>query len=111
MRPRRGFTKAELVAALSELHGLQPSRRFRRQVALALRRGLDYGILAKSGNEYRFDPVEGSARRTRQRRRKEARPGVPRPTVPPPPDLRPKPRDLTREPFRVIRHRRPGPRR
>lgn len=50
---RRAFTMTELVAKLSELHDIAPNKSFRRQVALALRRGLDYGILVKSRNKYR----------------------------------------------------------
>ncbi|XP_058802218.1 uncharacterized protein LOC131670554 [Phymastichus coffea] len=117
---RLGYSASELVDRLSRMYSLAPSKAFQREVAVALRRGVDYGILVKSRQRYRYDPehslraslrTAGAPRRGKRGKRgradetKETRPRVPRPTVPPPPSIRPQPRILTREPAtRIIKH-------
>ncbi|XP_034184256.1 uncharacterized protein LOC117606201 [Osmia lignaria lignaria] len=55
-QPQDGFSEKEIVEQISNKHDIMAGKGLRRQVAVALRRGLDFGILAKKNNKFRFDP-------------------------------------------------------
>ncbi|XP_076288030.1 uncharacterized protein LOC143212781 [Lasioglossum baleicum] len=55
-QPLNGFSEREIVEQISNRHDIAVGKGFRRQVAVALRRGLDFGILTKKNNKFRFDP-------------------------------------------------------
>jgi hypothetical protein len=44
---------SEIAKEISSIYRIVPNRDFRKQVKLALRRGVDYGILVKTKNKYR----------------------------------------------------------
>ena len=48
-----GFSLPELVDKISRLRGVEAKKGLRRQVELALRRGVSYGILVRVRNKYR----------------------------------------------------------
>lgn len=49
-----GLTKSEIVKLLQEKYDFQPGKSMRQQVDVALRRGLDFGILIKENYKYKF---------------------------------------------------------
>ncbi|XP_078040076.1 uncharacterized protein LOC144471665 [Augochlora pura] len=55
-QPPQGFSEREIVEQISGRHDIVAGKGLRRQVAVALRRGVDFGILAKKNNRFRFDP-------------------------------------------------------
>nr|XP_033333705.1 uncharacterized protein LOC117224710 [Megalopta genalis] len=55
-QPPQGFSEREIIEQISGRHDITVGKGLRRQVAVALRRGLDFGILAKKNNRFRFDP-------------------------------------------------------
>ncbi|KAG6801088.1 hypothetical protein HZU73_03209 [Apis mellifera caucasica] len=70
-QPEEGFTEKEIVEQISNKHDIMPGKSLRKQVAVALRRGVDFGIIAKKNNKFRFDPdtAKGNiSRRTSLRR-------------------------------------------
>nr|XP_031841314.1 uncharacterized protein LOC116430832 [Nomia melanderi] len=83
-QPQQGFSEKEIVEQISNRHNITAGKGLRRQVSVALRRGLDFGILAKKKNRFRFDPdsaMMNNARRQvssriskpKQKKRKERR--------------------------------------
>ncbi|XP_023248403.1 uncharacterized protein LOC111644055 [Copidosoma floridanum] len=125
-RRRRGYySTSHIVREVSRICAVKPTKTFRRQIEVALRRGVTFGILVKSGNKYKFDPESSvsamkrrwgkksmAKRQTRVRRqqqpsnnrRSQQNQGtiVPRPTVPPPPNWQVKPRNLLDEPITKV---------
>ncbi|XP_071632092.1 uncharacterized protein [Temnothorax longispinosus] len=55
-QPPDGFSKKEILTHISDKYDIAVGKTLRRDVAVALRRGLDFGILAKKRNKFRFDP-------------------------------------------------------
>ena len=53
-KPEDGFTENEIMNRLQVKHGLNPGKGIRRQISVALRRGIDYGILVKKAKKYRL---------------------------------------------------------
>lgn len=53
-QPEEGFTEKEIVEQISNKHDIMPGKSLRKQVAVALRRGVDFGIIAKKNNKFRF---------------------------------------------------------
>ncbi|XP_026828461.1 uncharacterized protein LOC113562660 [Ooceraea biroi] len=51
-----GFSQKEIVTHISSKYDIVAGKTLQKDVAVALRRGLDFGILAKKGNKFRFDP-------------------------------------------------------
>ncbi|CAL7939511.1 unnamed protein product [Xylocopa violacea] len=79
-QPQEGFSEKEIVEQISNKHDIVAGKALRKQVAVALRRGLDFGIIAKKSNRYKFDPDGGkintfrrraSSRKNRTRRKNE----------------------------------------
>lgn len=52
-QPQDGFSEKEIVEQISNTHNIVAGKGLRRQVAVALRRGVDFGILAKKNNKFR----------------------------------------------------------
>lgn len=52
-QPPDGFTKKEILTHISNKYDIASSKTLQRDIALALRRGIDYGILAKKRNKFR----------------------------------------------------------
>lgn len=50
---QEGFSEKEIVEQICNKHDIVAGKGLRRQVAVALRRGIDFGILAKKNNKYR----------------------------------------------------------
>ncbi|XP_026670274.1 uncharacterized protein LOC113464483 [Ceratina calcarata] len=89
-QPEEGFSEKEIIEQISNKHNITAGKALRKQVTVALRRGLDFGILAKRNKKFRFDPDGGKAnfvkrrmvpvRRVRsQRKKNEKRPTKTRP--------------------------------
>ncbi|XP_032682015.1 uncharacterized protein LOC116849203 [Odontomachus brunneus] len=55
-QPSDGFSQKEILTHISSKYDIAASKTLQRDVALALRCGLDFGILAKKRNKFRFDP-------------------------------------------------------
>ncbi|XP_020291777.1 uncharacterized protein LOC109858689 [Pseudomyrmex gracilis] len=55
-QPPDGFTEKEILTHISNKYDIAAGKTLQRDIALALRRGIDYGILAKKRNKFRFDP-------------------------------------------------------
>ncbi|KAL0118550.1 hypothetical protein PUN28_009308 [Cardiocondyla obscurior] len=55
-QPPDGFSTKEILTRVSDKYDIALGKTLRRDVAIALRRGLDFGILAKKRNKFRFDP-------------------------------------------------------
>lgn len=53
-QPPDGFSEKEILTHLSDKYDITASKTLRRDVAVALRRGLDFGILAKKRNKFRY---------------------------------------------------------
>lgn len=56
-QPEEGFTEKEIVEQISNKHDIMPGKALRKQVAVALRRGVDFGIIAKKNNKFRFKSI------------------------------------------------------
>lgn len=52
-QPPDGFSKKEILTHISDKYDIAVGKTLRRDVAVALRRGLDFGILAKKRNKFR----------------------------------------------------------
>lgn len=52
-QPADGFSQKEIVMHISGKYDIAASKTLQKDVAVALRRGLDFGILAKKGNKFR----------------------------------------------------------
>ncbi|XP_024222370.1 uncharacterized protein LOC112212586 [Bombus impatiens] len=81
-QPPDGFTEKEIVEQISAKHDILAGKALRKQVAVALRRGVDFGIIAKRNNRFRFDldnaklstaRRETSSRRNRSRGKNKVR--------------------------------------
>ncbi|KYM95486.1 PREDICTED: uncharacterized protein LOC108780217 [Cyphomyrmex costatus] len=55
-QPPDGFSKKEILTHISDKYDIAVGKALRRDVTVALRRGLDFGILAKKRNKFRFNP-------------------------------------------------------
>ncbi|KYN42757.1 hypothetical protein ALC56_02559 [Trachymyrmex septentrionalis] len=55
-QPSDGFSKKEILTHISDKYDIVVGKTLRRDVTVALRRGLDFGILAKKRNKFRFNP-------------------------------------------------------
>lgn len=49
-----GFSKTEILTRIRDKYDIAVSKTLRRDVALALRRGLDFGILTKKRHKFRY---------------------------------------------------------
>ncbi|KAL6422694.1 hypothetical protein ACFW04_010734 [Cataglyphis niger] len=56
-QPAAGFSQKEIITHISENYNIAAGKTLERDVAVALRCGLDFGILVKKRNKFRFDPV------------------------------------------------------
>ncbi|XP_043508499.1 uncharacterized protein LOC122527947 [Frieseomelitta varia] len=74
-QPPEGFTEREIVEQISTKHDIMAGKTLRKQVSVALRRGVDFGIIAKKNNKFRFDPDSAKVSTTRRQTssRKKAR--------------------------------------
>ncbi|CAD1475803.1 unnamed protein product [Heterotrigona itama] len=74
-QPPEGFTEREIVEQISTRHDIMAGKTLRKQVSVALRRGVDFGIIAKKNNKFRFDPDSAKVSTTRRKTssRKNAR--------------------------------------
>lgn len=52
-QPEDGFTEKEIVELISNKHDIMAGKSLRKQVTVALRRGLDFGIIAKKNNKFK----------------------------------------------------------
>ncbi|KOC61235.1 hypothetical protein WH47_06721 [Habropoda laboriosa] len=52
-QPEEGFTEKEIVQQISNKLDISAGKGLRKQVTVALRRGLDFGILTRSNNKFR----------------------------------------------------------
>lgn len=52
-QPLDGFSQKEILTHISSKYDIAAGKTLQRDVALALRRGLDFGILAKKRNKFR----------------------------------------------------------
>ncbi|XP_043272261.1 uncharacterized protein [Venturia canescens] len=50
-----GFTPKEIIDRVSQTYDITAGKALRKQVAVALRRGIDFGIIARKNNKYKFD--------------------------------------------------------
>ncbi|XP_034944265.1 uncharacterized protein [Chelonus insularis] len=50
-----GFSPAEIFKRVSEMHNIVPGKGLKKQVDVALRRGIDFGILVKKNKKYIYD--------------------------------------------------------
>ncbi|KYQ60697.1 hypothetical protein ALC60_00322 [Trachymyrmex zeteki] len=55
-QPPDGFSKKEILTHISDKYDIAIGKALRRDITVALRRGLDFGILAKKRNKFRFNP-------------------------------------------------------
>ncbi|XP_018375246.1 PREDICTED: uncharacterized protein LOC108769010 [Trachymyrmex cornetzi] len=55
-QPPDGFSKKEILTHISDKYDIAVGKALRRDITVALRRGLDFGILAKKRNKFRFNP-------------------------------------------------------
>ncbi|EZA58613.1 hypothetical protein X777_14781 [Ooceraea biroi] len=123
-----GFSQKEIVTHISSKYDIVAGKTLQKDVAVALRRGLDFGILAKKGNKFRRNTETKKRKRNskkkatgnkstaakgqrRQRRRSPTRDrarkqssSVPRPKLPRPPSWSPKRRYLAEEPIPKVKH-------
>lgn len=53
-QPPDGFSEKEIMTHISEKYNIVAGKTLQRDIALALRRGLDFGILAKKRNKFRY---------------------------------------------------------
>lgn len=53
-QPPDGFSQKEILTHISEKHDIAAGKTLQRDIAVALRRGLDFGILVKRRNKFRF---------------------------------------------------------
>jgi len=52
-QPADGFSQKEIAMHLSGQYDIAPGKTLHRDIAIALRRGLDFGILSKKGKKFR----------------------------------------------------------
>lgn len=52
-QPPDGFSQKEILTHISDKYDIAAGKTLQRDVAVALRRGLDFGILAKRRNKFR----------------------------------------------------------
>ena len=52
-----GFTPKEILDRVSQTYEITPGKGLRKQVAVALRRGVDFGIVARKNNKYRWEII------------------------------------------------------
>ncbi|XP_018052200.1 PREDICTED: uncharacterized protein LOC108689775 [Atta colombica] len=123
-QPPDGFSKKEILTHISNKYDIAIGKVLRRDITVALRRGLDFGILAKKRNKFRFNPdfyqttnsrrnilsitkrqrqQRQSPNRGRSRDRKQSNP-IPQPKLPRPPSWSPKRRFLNEEPIPKVKH-------
>ncbi|XP_066590191.1 uncharacterized protein [Prorops nasuta] len=125
----RDFSRKEILQLISSKYDITPGKGLLRQISTALRRGLDYGIVMRSKNRYRFDtgtlsvPLASSKNNKKNKRenirvkkksvKKPARKKntvkksdpTRRPILPNPPNWSPAKRYLPEEPIpKVIKH-------
>ncbi|XP_076683486.1 uncharacterized protein LOC143376731 [Andrena cerasifolii] len=50
---QEGFSEKEIIEQICDKHDIVAGKALRSQVAVALRRGIDFGILTKKNNKYR----------------------------------------------------------
>ncbi|KAK0096099.1 hypothetical protein PV326_006457 [Microctonus aethiopoides] len=50
-----GFSSKEILKRVSQAHNITPGKGLKKQINVALRRGIDFGILTRQRNKYRFD--------------------------------------------------------
>ncbi|CAK9819127.1 hypothetical protein ANTQUA_LOCUS10061 [Anthophora quadrimaculata] len=81
-QPKQGFTEKEIVQQISNKLDISAGKALKKQVTVALRRGLDFGILTKNNNKFRFDPDAAKTntlkrkvplRQTARKKRKEVK--------------------------------------
>lgn len=53
-QPPDGFSQKEILTHISEKYDIAAGKTLQRDIAVALRRGLDFGILAKKRNKFRY---------------------------------------------------------
>lgn len=51
--PNDEFTPKEILDQVSQVHNITPGKALKKQINVALRRGVDFGIIAKENNKYR----------------------------------------------------------
>ncbi|KZC13500.1 hypothetical protein WN55_05051 [Dufourea novaeangliae] len=116
-QPQQGFSEKEIVDQICNRHDIAAGKGVRRQVAVALRRGLDFGILAKKNNRFRREASRKKSRarkkqnetkkkakqrpgQRRNKNRKQSRP-IPQPNAPK--SWTPSRRNLTEEPLSKVK--------
>lgn len=50
----QGLTKKEILKLLQEKYDFSPGKTIRQQIDIALRRGIDFGIVMKKNDKYKF---------------------------------------------------------
>lgn len=53
-QPAAGFSQKEIITHISENYNIAAGKTLKRDIAVALRRGLDFGILVKKRNKFRY---------------------------------------------------------
>ncbi|XP_051153916.1 uncharacterized protein LOC127277121 [Leptopilina boulardi] len=117
----QGLTKKEILKLLQEKYDFSPGKTIRQQIDIALRRGIDFGIVMKKNDKYKFvtrswkrKQIPKCKKCSSNRKGKTTRsvntpnkrpPEVPNPTVPNLPNLNPIRRDIRQEPFaKLVKH-------
>lgn len=54
-RRNGGFSPNEIVERVSQDHNILPGKALKKQISVALRRGIDFGILKRENNRYRYE--------------------------------------------------------
>lgn len=49
-----GFSSKEILKRVSQAHNITPGKGLKKQINVALRRGIDFGILTRQRNKYRY---------------------------------------------------------
>ncbi|KAI4497462.1 hypothetical protein M0802_007473 [Mischocyttarus mexicanus] len=55
-RSINGLSKKEILQRISEKHDIFAGKILRKEITVALKRGLDFGIIKKRFNKYKFNP-------------------------------------------------------
>ncbi|KAI4487549.1 hypothetical protein M0804_005698 [Polistes exclamans] len=55
-RSINGLSEKEILQRISERHDIFAGKVLRKQISVALRRGIDFGIIKKRFNKYKFEP-------------------------------------------------------
>lgn len=53
-RREDGFSPKEIIERVSQDHNIVPGKGLKKQIFVALRRGMDFGILKRENNKYRY---------------------------------------------------------